>query len=302
MALTQVPLNMLDPAAGSLMFRNRVINGDMRIDQRNGGASISSGVGALVYPCDRIFVYATGAAFTAQRTGTAGAYSLVMTGAASNTFAIFGQRIEAQNIADLAGGAITISVTLSASSAQTIQWAATVPTATDNYASTGQIATGTFSVTTTPTTFTATIPAASTSTVVRGLQVQFAANNGGAFTSGTITASNLQIEAGSNATPFERRPYGMELALCQRYYQTISDHLCGGHAVSGSVTIYNDFPLPVSMRTTPTGTVVGTVTYTNASAYAINSTTGNKCRISINSVTSGYAYGFGAALTFNAEL
>ena len=35
----------------------------------------------------------------------------------------------------------------------------------------------------------------------------------------SIDIANVQLEAGSVATPFEHRSYGQELALCQRYYQ-----------------------------------------------------------------------------------
>jgi len=40
-------------------------------------------------------------------------------------------------------------------------------------------------------------------------------------TSNAIWITGLQLELGSEATPFEHRSYGQELALCQRYYQYI---------------------------------------------------------------------------------
>lgn len=38
--------------------------------------------------------------------------------------------------------------------------------------------------------------------------------------SGTFDIAQVQLEAGDNATPFEHRSIGQELALCQRYYET----------------------------------------------------------------------------------
>ena len=38
--------------------------------------------------------------------------------------------------------------------------------------------------------------------------------------SGKFGITDVQLEEGSVATPFEQRPYGLELSLCQRYYET----------------------------------------------------------------------------------
>ena len=38
--------------------------------------------------------------------------------------------------------------------------------------------------------------------------------------SGTFDIAQVQLEEGSVATPFEQRPIGLELSLCQRYYET----------------------------------------------------------------------------------
>jgi acyl-coenzyme A thioesterase PaaI-like protein len=60
-----------------------------------------------------------------------------------------------------------------------------------------------------------------------------------------------QFEAGSVATPFERRPYGAELALCQRYYEKRSVYFDGG-SVSGTFT--TSVLYKVTKRAAPTVT------------------------------------------------
>jgi hypothetical protein len=67
--------------------------------------------------------------------------------------------------------------------------------------------------------------------------------------------TGVQLEAGSTATDFERRPIGTELALCQRYFQSYgglssTDNICMGASLSTTVCV-GFVQLPVSMRTSP---------------------------------------------------
>lgn len=76
-------------------------------------------------------------------------------------------------------------------------------------------------------------------------------------TIGNIFAiTGVQLEVGSVATPFEHRPYGMELALAQRYYYCVKPGKANdiiaesGIATSGIVaTLFTIFPQP--MRVIP---------------------------------------------------
>ena len=70
----------------------------------------------------------------------------------------------------------------------------------------------------------------------------------------TFYITGVQLEKGSNATSFEYRDYGRELAMCQRYYQTISYSACVGAAnpLNGATVVTFDILLPVSLRATPT--------------------------------------------------
>jgi len=101
-----------------------------------------------------------------------------------------------------------------------------------------------------------------------------AANLGiGGSTSDYFAITGVQLEVGSVATEFERRPYGTELALCQRYYW--NPNLGGGnyfwmHPISYGAG-FRRFTVifPVRMRATPTCTVGGVAT--NGGSFATNS-------------------------------
>lgn len=77
----------------------------------------------------------------------------------------------------------------------------------------------------------------------------------------------VQLEEGSVATPFEQRPYGLELSLCQRYYEVFRYQMLGNPTGAGQYfscpIIYN-----VAKRTVPT--LISTPEYsTLATSYTV---------------------------------
>jgi len=90
--------------------------------------------------------------------------------------------------------------------------------------------------------------------------------------SGTFDIAQVQVEPGPVATPFERRPIGTELALCQRYYFA---NPSGPTALqfSGDVTAGNDYQavaaFPTTMRIAPT------VVAANVAVACFSATPGN---------------------------
>jgi len=74
-------------------------------------------------------------------------------------------------------------------------------------------------------------------------------------TSNYINITGVQLEVGDTATPFEHRPYDMELARCQRYYNknsAVYTATLGGVGYNQSTTTARFyFPFPVTMRDIP---------------------------------------------------
>ena len=232
-------------------MRNRLINGSMMIDQRNNGSSFGFTAGAILAYCvDRWYGYCTGGNVTGQRVaGTSpNAYVYRFTGAASVTKIGFAQRIEAINCQDLAGTTATLSVDLSNSLLTTVTWTVWYANSADTFGTLAsptrtQIATGTFTVTSTLARYSTniTVPGAATT----GIEVEFSV---AAQTSGTWTIGRAQLEVGSVATAFEVRPIGEELLLCQRYLPAISGRNVFPCYAYSSTFILAQMTLPTTAR------------------------------------------------------
>ena len=87
-------------------------------------------------------------------------------------------------------------------------------------------------------------------------------------TSNDMFITGVQLEVGSQATAFEHRSFGEELALCQRYYQVLVDQADTGSYKSYAIaccysgsSLHHTHSLSPMMRTTPT------LDYTTGSGY-----------------------------------
>ena len=79
-------------------------------------------------------------------------------------------------------------------------------------------------------------------------------------TDNELFLTGLQLEVGEQATPFEHRSFGEELALCQRYFHqnTFLDNQvssAGGGVNSSTIAVCAGMSHPVIMRAAPTGAV-----------------------------------------------
>lgn len=219
MSLTQVATSMLQGDGSQYGFRNRIINGSMLVDQRNAGASQTFTAGAaLAYCVDRFYGYCTGANITGQQVTVGGNRRYRFTGAASNTGLGFGQRIEAINCSDMNNQAATLQVKLSSNALTTVNWAVYYANTTDTFGTVAAptrtlVSSGSFTITSTEATYSAAISVPSAATT--GIEIVF--STGALLATQTLTIGDVQFELGS--TTFERRPIGVELQLCERYFE-----------------------------------------------------------------------------------
>lgn len=279
-----------------LSFKNRIINGDMRIDQRNAGASVTPG---NTYTLDRWTANQNvSSKFTVQQnagsvtpppgfTNYLGVTSTSSYSVATGDYIGLGQSIEGYNVADLDWGktsAKTITVSFWVRSSLTGLFSCAVT----NYAySRGYTTSYTISSANTWEQKTITIPGDITGTWVTGndagLRFWFNLGSGssqiatpntwGNWAGWSVTGATsivgtngatfyitgVQLEKGSVATSFDYRPYGTELALCQRYYNQYGNPYTGTSNKTGSGVVVSSTEMQISffsqtMRSTPTAT------------------------------------------------
>ena len=304
----------------SFGFKNRIINGQMQIAQRatSGTSGAAVPTTAPTYPSvDRFYAYATGATVTvAQVAGSNSTKNnLQVTGAASVTAVGIGQRIEQLNCYDMAGSTATLSVNISNSLLTTVTWTANYATSADTWSAKTQIATGTFTVTSTLKNYSVqiSIPAAATT----GIEILFTV---GAQTSGTWVIGNVQLEKGSVATAFDYRSYGTEFQLCQRYYEQtniVNGHYLGvGMAWTTTdcrIVLQHQVPKRAASTSTFSGTLrVGTSAVSKTiTSFLFDTPSANSVLMynqSQTGLTIGQAYQFqgpisgNTTITFSSEL
>jgi acyl-coenzyme A thioesterase PaaI-like protein len=101
-----------------------------------------------------------------------------------------------------------------------------------------------------------------------------------------------QFEAGSVATPFERRPYGTEFTLCQRYYLDTTAAFSSFYNGNGSTVSYScNISFPTTMRAAPTVTFANiSATLTNGDAADFISVNGFAYRVNMTATGSASRY------------
>ena len=239
-------------------FKNRLINGQMVIDQRNAGASVTPASAVTTYTLDRWSFYPTQVSkFTTQQnagsitppagfTNYLGVTSSSAYSVTSGDLFVLQQQIEGFNVSDLGWGtasAATVTLSFWVRSSLTGTFGGVLQNSAQN-----RTYPFTFAISSANTweQKTITVSGDTTGTWLTnngiGLRIVFGLGVGSTYsgTAGAWSGSTLfsttgatsvvgtngatfyitgvQLEKGSTATSFDYRPYGTELQLCKRYY------------------------------------------------------------------------------------
>lgn len=332
-----------------LGFRNLLINGDFRVNQRGFSSTTTTGA----YGFDRWTMIGNGGTttYSAQTFSLGNAIPgyepqnfarIVSSGqSASSSYSIFIQKIE--NVRTAAGLPVVLSFWAKAASGtpkvaiELYQYFGTGGSPSASVSThAGQV---TLSTSWQRFTVLATLPSIAGKTVGTtmdgALEVNMWVSGGSDYNSRTGSLGiqsntfdfwGVQIEQNYQPTPFEQRPYGVELQLCQRYYYRYSNATLNGGGlgyISGfsSTRGFGYVHIPTEMRgsitITPTSCQYDTLSLSNAGnitalstyptvANAANTTTLMvDCTLSAGA-TAGTLYHFrvasGGAIQFSAEL
>jgi hypothetical protein len=277
-------------AASPYVLKNRIINGDMRIDQRNAGASVSYSF-TTAYSLDRWRVRTDSDGIVSVQqvsdapTGFVNSLKTTVTtidsslGASQSYF--LSQLIEGNNIADLDWGlstAKTVTLSFWVKSSVTGTFGGSLENSAENRAypftyaissaNTWEQKSVTINGDTTGTWLTtngvgirlnfgwgvgSTLSGTANAWAAADYRSATGATNLMATLSATWQITGVQLEQNTTATPFERRLYNQELANCQRYYEPLVT-VEGYELTSGKVGRMTYF-YKVSKRATPTITL-----------------------------------------------
>ena len=301
----QIAPQLLDASTLALIRdSNRLINGDMRIDQRNGGASVTAPSGST-FAVDRWRAGMSGADGTAQRVACSldgFPYMLQLTGATGTTSAWVGQMIESANTSSLVGQRVTVQFRAASSSVTGLVVNIKTPTVADNYTSTATVESKTVTISSTLSYYEVTFDTTMPSGVVRGIYLEFV--TGSNLGTGTLQITGVQLESGTRATAFGFRQYQQEVAMCQRYYYK-ANNVPLGVTLNASDGYASLLRFPVQLRVNPTLDAGATYSVGSGSAGTVQMGTANgECalmRNSANNWTSNVALTLTSA-GFSAEI
>lgn len=240
--------------------RNKIINGAFDIWQRG-----TSFTGNAVYTADRWWFVndAVGASSVTQvdisTLGLGATYCLRAERTSGTNRWVVGTQLETTTLNQCRGKKITLSFKMRKGSALSSDVTVTLGSSSTEAKFGSVVDGGNITVTnaslntSTFTTFstTITIPAA---TAALGIKLEFSASQAGA-TGAYFDIADVQLEEGTVASPFERRPIALETALCEYYYRKIMA-FPGGGAGYGAVSYYGGSSCIIyhghfTMRTSP---------------------------------------------------